>query len=64
MKCSVTNGVMTIEIEDPYLVEDVLDRVEVRAREAMDSYQYEFCLKYLSDVIALTKGLERMRSNK
>lgn len=58
---ALTGNTMTLEIDDPFIIEEVLDRLEVRIHEAVNSYQYEFLLKYVQDFLTLSKAYEKMK---
>ena len=60
---TLTGNIMILEVDDPFIIEEVLDRLEVRIREAVDSYQYEFLLKYVQDFLTLSKAYEKMKDS-
>ena len=63
MKATVNAGVMTLEVDDPFIVEEVMERIEIRIQEAVDKYQYEFALKYIQDFLVLNKAYEKMKDS-
>lgn len=63
MKAIANGNVMNLEIDDPFIIEEVLERMEIRIREAVDSFQYEFALKYIQDFLALNKAYEKMKDS-
>ena len=59
----LTGNTMTLEIDDPFIIEEVLDSLEARIHEAVNSYQYEFALKYIQDFLTLNKAYEKMKDS-
>ena len=63
MKATVNGNTMILEVDDPFIIEEVLDRLETRIHEAVNSYQYEFLLKYVQDFLALSKAYGKMKDS-